>query len=249
MTVRSSNWIYFSPLGAGFLRAVVATPLDAVATREILHHRNTYQVIKSMEARDFLTGFQPNVLKFLTRTPAQFAFVKVASWSVPTDWGPGVRGFWIGVVSSGMETGLLNSWNALRTRFIQKEDWSVLRTEGFSVLKNGLTSALIHRSLSGAIFWTVYEKLKHQHPSQGALVSTVSGVVQVFLTSPFFIAAIYRQRKGAPREYLHHTMGHLAKTRNVSSLFFTALVPRLVHSGITSAPLMWLMEKLQLVHR
>ena len=236
-------------MGAGFLRAAVGTPLDAVATREILRHQNTFQVLRTMTFLDFWKGFQPNLLKFTTRTPVQFGSVKISSWVVPLDYDAALRGITIGTLSSGMDTAIMNGFNSLRTRFIQGENWRVLQQEGAPVLKKGLSSALLHRILSGAIFWGVYEKLKNKYPSQGAAVSTVSGVIQVIFTAPFYITAIYRQRKGAPREPLHHTFWHLYKAQNIRGLFFPALVPRLTHSAVTSAPLMWLMEKLELVHR
>jgi hypothetical protein len=67
-----SWWLYASPLAAGALRAVISTPLDAMGTLEIVRHQNTLQVLKEMIARDYCKGFQPNLLKFVTRTPVQF---------------------------------------------------------------------------------------------------------------------------------------------------------------------------------
>lgn len=245
----NSYWIYLSPVGAGVLRAFVATPLDAVATREILNHQNTFPVVRSMELSDFGKGFQPNLLKFTTRTPVQFVAIKISSWVVPLDYDPGMRGLLIGPLSSGVEAGIANVWNVLRTRFIQGQSWSVIKEEGVPILTKGLSSALFHRILSGMIFWGVYEKLKNKYPSHGAAVSTLSGAIQVLTTAPLYISATYRQRKGAPPEFLYRTFLHLFQTQGIRGLFLPALAPRLVHSAITSAPLMWLMEKLHLIHR
>jgi hypothetical protein len=244
-----SWWLYLSPFGAGLVRAIVGTPLDVVATREIVDHQNTLQVLKGMTFPNYWKGFQPNVLKFITRTPAQFVSLKISSSIVPTDWYSSIRGGSIGILSNGMEAGLANVWNSLRTRFIQGENWSVLKKEGASVLTKGLSSALVHRILSGAIFWSVYEQLKEKYPSHGKTVSAMTGVVQVFLTSPFYIAAVYKQRINATPEYLHRTFLHLFRTQGLRGLFLPALAPRLVHSIIITPPLMWLMEKLQLIHR
>lgn len=242
-------WVYITPVGAVFLRAGVGTPLDSVATREILDKKNTVQVIREMTVFDFWKGFQPNFLKFATRTPAQLVSVKVSSSVVPLELDPAVRGACIGILSNGMEITVLNGWNSLRTRFIQGQSWQVLHQEGASLLTKGLSSAFAHRALSGAIFWSVYEKLKAEYPSHGAAVSTFSGVVQVLTTAPFYIAAIYKQQKGAPKEHLHRTIVRIFKAQGVRGLFFPALVPRLVHSAVTSAPLMWMMEKLHLIER
>ncbi|HEY5234863.1 MAG TPA: hypothetical protein VIJ14_01690, partial [Rhabdochlamydiaceae bacterium] len=127
-------WFYSSPIAAGVLRAVIGTPLDAIGTREIVHHQNALQVLKGMTASDYWRGFQPNLLKFATRTPVQFAAVKVSSLMVPTDYDAAIRGLLIGVLSSSMETATINGWNALRTRFIQGQGWEILRQEGASVL-------------------------------------------------------------------------------------------------------------------
>jgi len=244
-----SGWLYATPFAAILLRAGVGTPLDAVATREILLHKNTSQVIREMAIPDFWKGFQPNLLKFATRTPAQLCSVKIASSIVPMDFDPAVRGIFIGVFSNGMEIAVLNSWNSLRTRFIQGEGWTVLNKEGASLLTKGLSSAFAHRALSGAIFWSVYEKLREKYPSQGAAVSTFSGVVQVISTAPFYIAAIHKQGKGATPEHLHRTILRIFKTQGMRGLFLPALAPRLAHSALTSAPLMWMMEKLHLIQR
>jgi hypothetical protein len=242
-------WVYMTPFAAVFLRAGIGTPLDAVATREILLQKNTVQVIREMTLPDFWKGFQPNVLKFATRTPAQLVSIKVSSSVVPVNLDPAIRGVFIGILSNGMEITVLNGWNALRTRFIQGQGWQVLRQEGASLLTKGLSSAFAHRALSGAIFWSVYEKLRHEYPSHGAAVSTISGVVQVISTAPFYIAAIYKQQKGAPKEHLHQTIVRIFKAQGIRGLFLPALAPRLVHSAVTSAPLMWMMEKLHLIER
>ena len=63
------------------------------------------------------------------------------------------------------------------------------------------------------------------------------------------VAAIHRQSREASPEKLHRTMLSLLKTRGVLALFLPALVPRLVHPAVTSAPLMWMMEKLQVIKR
>lgn len=243
-------WLYGAPVAAGGIRAVIGTPLDAVATREILLSKTTLQVVHEMEFYDYWRGFQPNLLKFVTRTPLNFVFVNISSSAVPTHLDPGIRGVALGVLVAGMETGTINGANALRTRFIQGEGWVVLKKEGLIVLTKGLSAAFAHRALSSAIFFGTYEKLKSLFPKQGAVVSTISGIIQVLLTAPFYIAAIHKQDKKATPTRLDRLMAGLYRTRGFSrGLFLPALAPRLVHSVMTSAPLLWLMEKLQLIHR
>ncbi len=246
----SSNWLYLSPILAGGLRALVGTPLDAVATREILLGKNTFQVMKGMSARDYFRGLQPNGAKFMFRTPMQFAAVRLSSLVVPTQLDAAVRGVCFGVLTGAFETVVFNGCNSLRTRFILGSGWNVLRTEGPSVLTKGLSAAFAHRAFSWAIFLAIYEKLRENYPSHGFAVSTASGAIQVISTAPFYIAAIEKQREKATAERLHRTLLRLMKTRGlIGGLFLPALAPRLIHSAITSAPLLWLMEKLQLIHR
>ncbi len=243
-------WLYGAPVAAGGLRAVIGTPLDAVATREILLSQTTQQVLRGMSFFDYWRGFQPNLLKFTTRTPLNFIFVKFSSSAVPTHLDPGVRGVALGVLVGGMETVTINGANAVRTRFIQGERWVVLKKEGLIVLTKGLSAAFAHRALSSAIFFGTYEKLNSLFPQQKAKVSTISGIIQVLLTAPFYIAAIHKQDKKAIPTRLDRLIIDLYKTRGFArGLFLPALAPRLVHSVMTSAPLLWLMEKLQLIHR
>jgi hypothetical protein len=245
---KSLFWTYLSPSLFGVVRAAVGTPLDVVATREILHHKNTLQVLKETALADYGKGFQPNTLKFITRTPVQFYATHFFSSMIPTDFHPAVRGFALGFLTSGVESFFFNVFNSIRTRFIQGERW---RDIGPSIIGKGLTAAWSHRALSSAIFYTVYEPLKAKYPSQGMAVSTCAGIVQVILTAPFYIATIERQRKDATAEPLRHTLVRLAKKDGfVRGLVIPALVPRLVHTiAITGFFMKLIDEKLGLIHR
>jgi hypothetical protein len=241
-------WMYLSPSLFGVVRAAVGTPLDVVATKEILYHRNTLQVLKETAFADYRKGFQPNTLKFITRTPVQFIATKFFSSIIPTDLNPAVRGFTLGLLTSGSETFLFNVFNSTRTRFIQGARW---RDIGPSALIKGLTAAWSHRALSSAVFFSIYEPLKKDYPSHGMAVSTCAGIFQVILTAPFYIAATERQRKDAVSEPLHRTLLRLVKREGFfRELVFPALVPRLVHTIAITGFFMKLMDdKLKLIHR
>lgn len=188
MTTANTNiwWTYGAPVLAGVLRGVTATPFDNVATREILLHQNTWHTVQQMSVSDYGKGFQPNLIKFTTRTPLSFVYVYISSSAVPKDLNPGLRGVLLGVMTGGLETVSMNGANAIRTRFIQGAKWrDVLQKEGAVVVFKGLAPALIHRCLSWSLFMGVYENLKSQYPNQHIAVSTTAGFCQVVFTSPF----------------------------------------------------------------
>jgi hypothetical protein len=268
-------WTYGAPFAGGALRGVIATPLDNIATREILQAQTTWQIVKEMSLSDWKIiktinrsnwqtiknmrhfeygkGLQPNVLKFTTRTPLSFFYVKLSSSAVPTHLDPAIRGVLLGVFTGGLEAASFNGFNAIRTRFIQGERWrTVLKKEGVVVLLKGLSPAFAHRAMSWAVFMGVYEKLKSRYPDPKyhVAVSTTSGFFQVVCTAPFYITAIRKQDKAASPLRLDKLIIQLYKTRGLArGLFLPAIAPRLVHSAITSAPLTWLMEKINLIHR
>jgi hypothetical protein len=241
-------WTYLSPSLFGVVRASVGTPIDVVATREILHHKSTLQVLRKTAIRDYGKGFQPNAIKFITRTPVQFYATHFFSSIIPTDLHPAARGFALGFLTSGFESFFFNIFNSIRTRFIQGEKWGDI---GPSVIVKGLTAAWSHRALSSAIFFSVYEPLKAKYPSQGMAVSTCAGIVQVVFTAPFYITTIEKQRKDAIPESLHHTLMRLAKRDGfIRGLVLPALAPRLVHTiAITGVFMKLIDDKLGLIHR
>ncbi len=252
MTTRAENrsffWMYLSPSLFGVAQAIVGTPLDVVATREILNRKNTLQILKETAVKDYGKGFQPNTLKSITRTPIQFFAANFFSSIVPMDAHPAVRGFTFGLLASISESLLFNAFNSTRTRFIQGQKWKDINS---SVLRKGLPATLSHRILSSAIFFSIYEPLKTKHPSQGMAVSTCAGIFQVILSAPFYIVAMEQQRKEAISEPLHHTLMRLKKRNGfVRELVLPALIPRLVHTIAISGLFMRLIDdRLGLIHR
>jgi hypothetical protein len=241
-------WMYLSPPLFGVAQAAVGTPLDVIATREILDRKKTLQILKETAVKDYGKGFQPNTLKSITRTPVQFFAANFFSSIIPTDDHPAMRGFTLGLLTSVSETFLFNVFNATRTRFIQGQKWKDISS---SVLLKGLSATLSYRILSSAIFFSLYEPFKIKYPSQGMIVSTCAGIVQAILSAPFYIAAIEQQRKNAVLESLWHTLVRLKKRDGfIQGLVFPALTPRLVHTiAITGLFMKLIDDKLGLIHR
>lgn len=158
MTKTSYNEYNVLPfLYLSFYNAIVTTPLNGVTKLEILHNLPTREVISKTSFLKLYRGLEPNILKALSKTTVQTSSVKLASSIVPSQLDPAVRGTIIGCVSSGIEASISNAWSVLETRFIQGQKWSVIKKEGVFFLTKGLSSALIHRVLSGIVFWSSYE--------------------------------------------------------------------------------------------
>lgn len=251
MTSSSFNTQAILPfLGLSLYRTCIATPLEGIAKREILFKSSTIQVVSNISFLELYRGTQPNALKFLSRTVVQISSVKAASLAVPSQLDPAIRGVTIGCLSAGMETSVNNIWNTLGTRFIQGQGWKVIRQEGLLLLTRGLSPALLHRSLSGAVFWSAYEKLHQAAPKYPALTGMGAGIIQVCITAPFYITTTLRQAKNPPTEALGPLCKKIIKNQGLArGLFLPGLAPRLTLSICTSGPLMALFEKYQIIHR
>lgn len=233
----------------GIARALVVTPFEGCAKKEILLKATTSEVIRSISFLSLWKGVQPNILKFSTRTPVQIGSVKLASSLLPP-MDPTIRGGLIGLFSSGLEATVNNSWNVFVTRFVQGQGWRVIKQEGFPLLYKGLSPALAHRSLSNVIYWSSYEKFHQLNPNNSALNGIIAGTIQVCLTAPFYIATTLRQGINPPKENLFSLFRNIVNDQGFArGLFFRGLVPRLLQSWLTSAPLMMLIEKYGVVSR
>lgn len=251
-TSSSAIGAFLSFSALSIYRTSLTTPLEGITKREILSESptTTVKVIRSTPFIDLWKGLQPNSLRTFTKTYTQIASFKVASWSVPTQLDPGVRGILIGTLSSGLEAGVTNAWNVLITRFIQGQGWGVIKQEGPRLLSKGFIPAFIHRSSSGSIFFGVYEKLNQVYPNHPAWSGVCAGLVQVTLTSPFYITTVLRQGKNPPSERLVPLIFKIGKTQGwMRGLVFRGLIPRSIQSVATSAPLMILLEKYGILHR
>lgn len=238
-----------------FYRLAVGVPLDGITKREILEQTTTWRVIRSTPVLELRRGFQPNAVKYLTSSYLQFGSTWVASYATPVELPPAMRGIMIGMITSSMEASVKNIWNVLVTRFIQGQGWSVLKQEGTALLTRGLSPALLHRGLSSSIYWGLYEPLHKRYPEHTFAVGSGVGVFQVCATAPFYITAVRRQAKlkeGEPPlpKSLTDLFKLIARTEGVGrGLFLRGVVPRLVHSALTSGPLMFTLEKYNLIHR
>lgn len=233
-----------------FYNAIVTTPLNGIAKLEILNNLSTRKVISETSFLKLYRGIEPNVLKALSKTAVQTSSVKLASSIVPLQLDPAIRGTMIGCVSSGIEASVSNAWNVLETRFIQGQKWNIIRKEGISLLTKGLSSALIHRVLSGTVFWGSYEKLHQHSPNHPSLAGIGAGMIQVCSTAPFYISKTLKQGKNPPNGPLWLLFKKRVKSQGVlQGLFLPGLIARLAQSILIGGPLVALFEKNQIIHR
>jgi hypothetical protein len=237
-------------LSLSLYRTCIATPLEGITIREILFNQSTQKIIRNTPFFEFYRGFQPNGFKFLSKTVVQISSLKIASSLIPSQLDASIRGIMIGILSAGMETSVNNAWNVFGTRFIQGQRWNIIKQEGPLLLTKGLSSALLHRALSGAVFWSVYEKLHQIYPDSPALTGTGAGIVQVCSTTPLYITKTLRQRKNPPTEPLWILFKKIIKKQGlVQGLFLPGLIPRLALTVFTSGPLVILLERHQIIQR
>lgn len=236
-------------------RLIIGIPLDGVTKREIIDRSTTWKVLQQTPLLDYRRGAQPNAIKYFSTSYVQLGTTWCASWITPTGLPPSIRGAMIGTITTCLDTSVKNVWGVLVTRFIQGEGWDVLKRERFSLATKGLYSAMLHRGVSSTIYWSLYEPLHKRFPEHTLGVGFGVGMFQVCSTAPFYITAVRRQAKpkeGTPPlpKTLLGLMKEIARTEGVvRGLFLRGLFPRLIHSALTSGPLMYLLEKYKVIHR
>ncbi|MGH2613050.1 MAG: hypothetical protein ACRDFB_08400, partial [Rhabdochlamydiaceae bacterium] len=247
----SGFFSYFT--GFTVYRLGIGVPLDGLTKREILEKTTPLKIMQTTPILELRKGFQPNAIKYFTSSYVQVGSTWIASHATPTQLPPTLRGAMIGMITSSMEASVKNVWNVLVTRFIQGEGWSVLQKEGASLLTKGLSPALLHRGSSSILYWSLYEPFHKKYPNHPVEVGLSVGIFQVCSTSPFYVAAVVRQAKPGDKllpKSLIALFRLIAKNEGVGQgLFLRGLAPRLVHSILTSGPLMFLLEKYKLIHR
>lgn len=261
--------LFYQFTGFTAWRLAIGVPLDGITKREILEKKTTVTVLRTTPFLELGRGFQPNAIKYFSSSYLQLGSTWVASYITPTDLPPAVRGALFGLFTSSIEASVKNVSNVLVTRFIQGDGWSVVRKEGPALLTKGLSPALLHRGFSSAFYWGLYEPLHKQYPHHTFTIGFGVGIIQVVASSPFYVAAVLRQAKPPHPEHLSRLYSHMFKTgvvkrnlapqqKNLAALiqhvFKTGLVkrgivPRLVHSALTSGPLMVLLEQNKVIHR
>jgi len=245
---RSSDVLPF--LYLSFYNAIVTTPLNGITKLEILNNLSTRKVISKTSFLKLYRGIEPNILKSLSKTVVQTSSVKLTSLIIPSQLDSAIRGTMIGCISSGIEASVNNAWNVLETRFIQGQKWNIIKREGLSLFTKGLSSTLIHRVLSGTVFWSSYEKLHQHSPEHPSLAGVGAGMIQVCSTAPFYISKTLKQGKNPPIEPLWLLFKKKIKNQGlVRGLFLPGLIPRLAQSILIGGPLVVLFEKNQIIHR
>jgi len=248
---------YWSKFGAyaafPTYRIVAGFPFYTTGKREILSNTHALDVIKLFREKkgEFSKGFKPYAglcLTFYTQPATTFAATKL----VPTDLSPATRGFLIGWLTSSFDAALKNPLNSIFVRVIEHQKPSEMIKEGPRLLWRGITFNLLHRWSSGIVFWSLYEPLHKRMPDRPLSIGFAVGLIQTAATSPFYIAYTLSQSKfdPFPGTYPIAYLRNVARTRGVwKGLFLRGLLPRSLHSAITSAPLMYILEKYNLIHR
>ena len=246
--MNDAGTLFYQFTGFTAWRLAVGVPLDGITKREILENKTTLSILRATPFRELGRGFQPNAFKYLTSSYLQLGSTWVASRITPTELPPVVRGVMFGIFTSSMEASVKNVFNVLVTRFIQGEGWSMVWKEGPALLTKGLFPALLHRGFSSALYFGLYEPLHKKYPQHTFAVGFGVGITQVVITSPFYQAAVLQQAKPTVPP-LPESLNELFKRIFKKGLAIRGIAPRLVHSALTSGPLMYLLEKHQLIHR
>ena len=232
------------PLGIGVARAAIGTPLDRYAFEGVVQNRLIFRPPDNL----FL-GFGANLVRHILKTPANFMFTRVVSHLVPTELSPFWRGYWIGVGVAGLETVfVINPTEFVERRCMQGQAFG----EIFSINKfwtKGLNAALAHRTASWTIYMSIYECMRQQSSGDVTTSATVAGLVQVATTSPLFAALVHQQKKGGRSEFFLRTIQRIYAQQGITPLLCRGIVPRSIQSAITSAPLMYAMEKCGVIQR
>jgi len=279
-TFTSYIFPFLGGIGLGCFRAAVGTPLDSLATREITENLSSRQAFRQlMEERAFYTGVSANAVKLAFKTPIQIITTGLASriyiGAVPEEIRKdrhALRGAFIGITATCIDTVFwANPLNAVRTqqmttpklkskaRFIEQESslfFKIIREQNFQLLARGLDASLLHRGMSGVIFFTTYEALKARYPDNHFFVSTASGIAQVCTTSPLYAAMIHQQKAKASKikttaiaTNVFFSIHGIYQAQGLRGLFLLGLMPRLVHSIAVSHLVMYMLEEAKAILR
>jgi hypothetical protein len=244
MSGKSITEIVGWPLGIGVARTMIGTPLDRYAFEGVIQNRPIVRPPPGL-----WSGFKANLVRHLLKTPASFMFTAVVSHLVPTELSPSWRGYWIGLGVAGLETlFVINPTQVVERRRMQGEAYRTI----FSINKfwtKGLNAALAHRTTSWTIYMSAYERLLQQFSGSVPLAATVAGLIQVAATSPLHAALVHQHKKGGKSEFFLRTIQRIYQEQGLRPLISRGIVPRSLQSVITSAPLMYAMEKCGVIQR
>ena len=233
----------------------VGVPLDYLTKKQIMEKWSFWNTIRSTHVTDLRLGYQAKLAQYFVLTHTDAYALGVVSQITPTDLSPAMRGVVIATLSTPIEVVIRNALNSTHTRQVQRQKLVHILQDGHNVWRKGYLSTLGHRYLSSLFFMGPYMHLYDKFPKHPAAVATVSGLVQVTITAPFFVTAALRQAITNPNDpplpkSLWGLMKHVAKTRGVmKGLFLPGLGLRSIHSIATSALVMGVMEKYKLIHR
>jgi hypothetical protein len=251
----------FWGLTTGVLRGLIGTPFDAWAILAISKFDSSglRSLRELFSAGSYFRGFFPNTVRTSIRSPVHYVSLEAGSAAytsvVPQvfrDRFPVLRGFCIGVTAALAESVVNTPLRVIQTLAVNGDPLgTALRAEGVKLLTRGFDGTLIHRLLSGAVFYGVYE----QSISMGVSIAPaalLAGTMQVSLSSPFFALAVHKQKlAGRVAGNIFSLAATLGRERGViQGLFLPGLAPRLLHSWIASPLVMWVIDvKLHAIRR
>jgi len=236
--------------GIGVARAFVGHPMQRWTYASQVQNLSAWETLS--QTKNIWAGLSAEVCKHITKTPANFLFTYAVSRAVPHNWSPHQRGFAIGGAVACLESIIIvNPLNVMRARLMEGQRLNAFfQFEGVYALSKGWDATLIHRALSGVVFFSVYEDLKKRFPDHPFWVSTAAGWSQVVTTAPFHAAMTHKQKVNGIGNNVFKTMQKIAADQGTfQGLVGRGLAFRLFHSSMVSGPLMWVMEKLHVINR
>lgn len=240
-------------IASGILRGIIGTPLDTWAIHSVakLDNVGVQSLREIWAARSAFRGFIANSIRTSIRSPVHYASLQVGSalyaQVVPAQLREfaAFRGIFIGMLSAVVESVVNTPLRVVQTLAVTGGALRpALREHGLALLARGFEGTLLHRLLSGAVFYGTYEHALNAGLPVAAS-SLVAGTLQVTLSSPFFAVAVHRQRAGSDVQgHALRIAAQLARERGgiFRALILPGLAPRLVHSWIVSPLVMWVVD-------
>lgn len=219
------------------------TPLDRLAQDAILDNQSVRRAVK--EARGLYVSGGVAFARYLTQNVVGRGAMEMANYATPR-FDRRFREPFVGVLGSVVETVFAgNPVSLVRTRMMQRgrgQFLNVVRQLTLQDFRVSQMPAIVHRVTSSAIFWSVRSVFKDPMDrtiGHEMVVSSAAGLVQVVATSPSYAALKMSQSEGYAVKGTFRIICDLFQKRGLRGLCGRGLVPRLIHSVLTSGPVTW----------